>query len=693
MPAIRLLRSAWFVLALGLTMTAVIAFYVGSTLVESSRDRFGAAALILVAGTALSLLMFVWLRSALAASSRTNEIAAELTRELRQSEEKYRLIFEQSPLGLLSFDHQGAITACNGNFSRLLNVPREKLVGLDMLKLPDQELVAGVREALAGRPGYYEGDYRSVNSGKVTPVRVIFAPMSTGEGLPLGGVGIIEDITERQRSEQELRKSEAHNRALLSANPDLIFTNDPSGKFLSCHATDPTKLFVPPEAFLNQPIEAVLPEEVAQMFKKFFAATIATNEVQVADYTLATHGSEKHYEARIVPYLSDRVMTIIRDVTEQKKAAEEQRLLQAQLLQAQKMESLGSLAGGVAHDMNNVLGAILGLASAHVESEPEGSPAREAFDTIAKAAQRGGQMVQSLLSFARQSPAEQAPVDLNQVLREEVGLLERTTLSRVRLELDLDPALRPVLGDAGALSHAFMNLCVNAVDAMPDNGTLTLRTRLEGDRWAVVSVQDTGTGMPPEVLAKALDPFFTTKDQGHGTGLGLAMVYSTVKAHHGQLELTSQPGQGTCVTMRFPACEEASPLVEAADREPAATGEQHLRILAVDDDELVRGALLGLLSALGHEATPAWTGEEALTKLEAGLEIDLVILDMNMPGLGGKGTLPRLRALRPTVPVLLSTGRADQTALDLVAAHENVTLLPKPFSIKDLKRMLAGLGS
>jgi len=167
-----------------------------------------------------------------------------------------------------------------------------------------------------------------------------------------------------------------------------------------------------------------------------------------------------------------------------------------------------------------VLGAILGLASAHIENQPAGSTAHRAFGTIIKAAERGGKVVKGMLNFARQSPAEDREIDVNAVLREEVRLLERTTLSKVRLEMDLAPDLRAIRGDASALTHAFMNLCVNAVDALPENGTLALRTRNVDKDWIEVQVEDSGTGMGKEVLERALDPFFTTKEQGKGTGLG-----------------------------------------------------------------------------------------------------------------------------------------------------------------------------
>jgi len=383
---------------------------------------------------------------------------------------------------------------------------------------------------------------------------------------------------------------------------------------------------------------------------------------------------------------------IISDITTHKQVEEEKAKLQATLQQAQKMENLGSLAGGVAHDMNNVLGAILGLASANLAAVAAGSPTHQAFQTIIRAAERGGKMVKGLLTFARQSPAEERELDMNELLQEEARLLERTTLAKIRLAMDLASDLRPVRGDASALTHAFMNLCVNAVDAMPENGTLTLRTRNIDLNWVEVTVEDTGTGMPKEVLEKALDPFFTTKGVGKGTGLGLSMVYSTVKAHQGQMEIQSEPGRGTRVNMRFPACEPAGHGTEPEVELRAESSHRALTVLVVDDDELIRCTLAPLLELLGHNAVAVSSGEEALTKLATGFQPDVIILDMNMPGLGGAGTLPQLRRLRPITPVLLATGRVDESATDLIEVHPNVTLLSKPFSLEELKQRLEPLG-
>lgn len=394
------------------------------------------------------------------------------------------------------------------------------------------------------------------------------------------------------------------------------------------------------------------------------------------------------------PLLDDRgeveqvVCTFI-DISRRKRAEEDKAQLQAQLQHSQKMENLGSLAGGIAHDMNNVLAAILTLASAKMLRLSAEDPLRRAFETIAAAADRGGKMVKSLLEFARQRPAEEKPVDLNSVILDQVRLLERTTLSRITIMTELEDRLPLLQGDATALSHALMNLCVNAADAMPVSGTLLLKTRAPEPGWVELEVVDTGMGMSTEVLKRATDPFFTTKPEGKGTGLGLSLVYSTVQAHNGTLELFSQVGKGTTVKLRFPSKGRSLPVTGNQTDAPAAL--QSLRVLLVDDDELVRVSLADALSSLGHRVEVSPSGEGALQTLGAGNLPDVVILDMNMPGLGGAATLGQLRARYPNLPVLLATGRVDQSALSLVSAFTGVILLSKPFALEELTRVLQGL--
>jgi signal transduction histidine kinase len=421
---------------------------------------------------------------------------------------------------------------------------------------------------------------------------------------------------------------------------------------------------------------------------------------------LASALTEKWHLARAMERHLEELDGIVESRTEELRAANEQLRLEMEerlraeeaargaevrFLQAQKMESLGRMAGGIAHDMNNVLGAILSLASANLEMESPGDRAHRSFEIIVKAAERGTKAVKSLLGFARQSPVEDLPVDLNGILREELHILERTTLARLQFRLDLEPDLQAMRGDANALAQAFMNLCINAVDAMPGNGVLTLTTRnLDGGRIEAV-VEDTGCGMTAETLRRATDPFFTTKKVGEGTGLGLAMVYSTVAAHDGEMEIESAPGEGTRIHLRFPACGTQALDDLATAGEPGILSSRALDVMLVDDDEVVQEALQDVLGFLGHRVAQMLSGEAALARIEAGAVPDVVILDMNMPGLGGARTLAALRALRPDLPVLLATGRTDQVALDLVETFPLVSLMPKPFGIDELRRNLSAL--
>jgi PAS domain S-box-containing protein len=370
-------------------------------------------------------------------------------------------------------------------------------------------------------------------------------------------------------------------------------------------------------------------------------------------------------------------------------AGQEQKRLERQLIQSQKMESLGSLAGGVAHDLNNVLGAILSLASAFQEDTGLAPRLAKGLDTIVNACLRGRGVIKSLLYFARKGLEEEHVLDLNTLVRDLVQLLAHTTLKRVDLVLDLDEALPPVLGDGGALSHAVMNLCVNAVDAMPGGGTLTLRTGRVPGGGVHLTVEDTGVGMDAAVQEKAMEPFFTTKPQGKGTGLGLSMVFGTLKAHGGSMDLVSRPGEGTTVRLNLPATRvRAGASGIGAHAANPRGAHRVLTILLVDDDELIREAVAPMLEILGHRVRTAAGGTEALELLEGGLELDLVILDMNMPGMTGAETLPLLLALRPELPVLLASGYSDQHVTELMAGRPGVRSLRKPFTLAEIRAVL-----
>ncbi len=383
---------------------------------------------------------------------------------------------------------------------------------------------------------------------------------------------------------------------------------------------------------------------------------------------------------------------------------EEKQQLADQLRQSQKMEAIGTLAGGVAHDMNNVLGAIMGAASLLKQDLPADGPNAEEVSLILDACRRGRRLTRNLLGFARKGRYRREKVYLAQLVAEMLEILGRTVDKRVRIVPRVDEDLPPVAGDPNQLYHALMNVCLNGVDAMSEGGELTLDLERvlhagdgEGpDRWRAfvqVRVSDTGHGMDEQTLAHAFEPFYTTKPQGVGTGLGLSMVYGTVENHGGTVQLESAPGEGTTVAILLPALvsEEVDGPEETVETEAFhSVGEG---VLLVDDEDLIRRVGERLLRRLGYRVMVAEDGEEAIALLEEhGSEISVVILDLVMPGLDGEATFHRLRELDPLVPIVLSSGYSrDDNVKRLLMAGAN-GFLPKPFELKHLARALKQVG-
>jgi signal transduction histidine kinase/ActR/RegA family two-component response regulator len=379
--------------------------------------------------------------------------------------------------------------------------------------------------------------------------------------------------------------------------------------------------------------------------------------------------------------------------------AEERAIAEAQLAQMQKMEAVGQLSGGIAHDFNNMLAVIVGgLDLALRKLRTGGEDIALYIEHALDGATRASALTQRLLAFSRQQPLTPEGVEVNPLVENMVDMLDRSLDERITIRTGLAGALWPVFVDPSQLENAILNLAVNARDAMPDGGWLTIETRnlyldqpahvshgdLEPGEYVMVRVSDTGGGIAPDVLKRVFEPFFTTKEQGKGTGLGLSQVFGFVKQSHGGIDIDSTLDVGTGVTLYLPryiaapvAAETPAP---AAQEMPSAPDNAH--ILVVEDEPRVRASTVNALRHLGYRVTEAQDGNEALGVLAAENDIGMVLTDVIMPGMNGPQLVERLKREHPNVGVLFTTGYAGETGADLM---EDVAILHKPFTIARLE--------
>jgi PAS domain S-box-containing protein len=522
------------------------------------------------------------------------------------------------------------------------------------------------------------------------------------------------EIAQRQRAESALRDSEQKYQALAENSPDMIARFDRQLRMVYANpaATAFTGLSV--DSMLGKrPWELGYPtaENSTPFTSETIQAVFDTGNPHRSEYAFVVSGREFMFDAHFVPEFDadgqvTTVFAVVRDVTEKKQ-------LERRLMESQKMDAIGQLAGGIAHDFNNLLTAILGYANMLKEEAASDSRVEHAATTIETAALRASELTSQLLGFARGGKYHNTPTNMHHILDEVVGLLDRTLDKSISIVRDYQAPTASIMGDPGQMHQSILNLAVNARDAMPEGGTLTLATcvltggdletgtgyDLEPRDYLCVSVGDTGTGISDEHLARIFEPFFTTKQTG--TGMGLAMVYGIVKSHGGNIKVSSHPGEGTQIRLYLPL---ADTIVQAETVKPdeGGDGREHLHtqastqtssqgcILLVDDEQVVREVASDMLRSLGYQVITANDGLQAVELFrEKGSQIDIAIIDMIMPEMDGRACFQELRRIDPNLRVVLSTGyEIDQKIQDVL--DQGVSgFVQKPYRLKQLAAVVA----
>ncbi|AOF94471.1 PAS domain-containing sensor histidine kinase [Sinorhizobium sp. RAC02] len=628
-------------------------------------------------------------------------------------EDRYKVLVDAiTDYAIYMLDPQGNIVSWNAGASRFKGYEAGEVLGTHFSRFyraTDRDkglpLFALTHAAEKGR--FEDEGWRVRKDGSEFWAHVIIDPIRDNAGSLVGFAKITRDLTERRQAEEHLRRTEQQFRLLVQGVTDYaIYMMDADGRVSSWNAGAERIKGYRPGEIIGRHFSHFFPEQDRLSGIPDHALDIARNEgrYESEGWRLRKDGT-RFWANAIIDAIRDDDGALIgfakitRDITEKRDAQAALELAREELFQAQKMEALGQLTGGVAHDFNNLLMAVqasLDLLKRRISPAPE---AQSLIDNALQATRRGASLVQRLLAFSRRQELDFESVDLWSLIRGMTDMLQRSIGPSVMIETHFPPNLPPVRTDPNQMVNALLNLAINARDAMPDGGRLFIGARLEADgtkshpdlqkgAYLCLYMQDEGQGMDPDTLRNAASPFFTTKGVGKGTGLGLSMVQGLMAQSEGKLVLQSKSGAGTTAELWLPVAEAGATAIELARKEvptaPPVPKEIHpLCVIAVDDDPLVLMNTVMMLEDMGHIVCEASSGTKALAFL-AERTIDLIVTDQAMPQMTGSQLADIVRERWPDIPIVIATGYSELPP----EARADLLRLSKPFSERQLEDII-----
>jgi PAS domain S-box-containing protein len=628
-----------------------------------------------------------------------------------KGESRLRAVVETAVDGVILIDAQGLIQMFNPACEKLFGYRADEVMGKNVKML----MPSPYREE---HDRYLENFHRTGEKKIIDIGREVAGQRKDGSVFPMDlsvgeakegddsiFVGIIHDLSQYQRAEQEIRETAARLKALVETAVDGVIMIDGNGRVLMFNPACEKLFGYEAEEVIGQNVSMLMPRPYREENDTYLSNFHQTGEKKIIGIGREVTGQRQDGSTFPMDISVGEAthgdgesifVGIIHDLTERKQT-------EAQLMQAQKMETVGQLSGGIAHDFNNLLTVVVGNAEVLSESLRARPDLQHLADSIVAAGERGAELTQRLLAFSRRQTLQPADIDCNALVRGMEKLLRRMLPEAISVRTILDADVRTAYADPGQLENAILNLAINARDAMSDGGTLTITTanvplderyrdlhpEVNPGEYVMVSVTDDGSGMPKEVLDHVFEPFFTTKEVGKGSGLGLSMVYGFVKQSNGHVAIYSEPALGTTVRIYLPA------VATSADKSPtlvpvetvAETGKES--VLVAEDDPFVRSYAVTCLSSLGYRVIEAIDGREALHKLTEGAEADILFTDVVMPGgINGWELAERARQIRPGLKVLLTSGYALETLAERGRLPKGAVILNKPYRKAELARRL-----
>ncbi|MGW9229568.1 PAS domain S-box protein [Pseudorhizobium sp. NPDC055634] len=627
-------------------------------------------------------------------------------------DERYRLLIDAiTDYAIYMLDPEGRISSWNPGAERFKGYREPEILGHHFSRFytPEDNTRGLPARALhrARTEGRFENEgWRVRKDGSRFWAHVIIDPIWSPTGTLLGFAKITRDLTERRQAELELKSSEQKFQLLVQAVSDYaIYMLDPTGHITNWNSGAQRIKGYDANEIIGSHFSRFYTEEDRAAGLPEFGLERARKDGRFEKEGVRVRKDGSRFLAHVtIDAIRDEAGQILgfakvtHDITEKVEAQNALNRTREELFQAQKMEAIGQLTGGIAHDFNNLLMAILGSLEILKKRLPDDPSIMPLLDNAIQGADRGVALIQRMLAYSRRQDLHLAPVDIPSVVAGMMEFVQRSVGAAIQIETDLEDNLPNVLTDAVQLETALLNLMVNARDAMPYGGTITVRAaRLQepdgpsgttGAGFLRLAVSDTGEGMDEETLERAATPFFTTKGVGKGTGLGLSMVQGLVEQSGGKLLIESRKGEGTTISLLLPLAQNADlppPPAETASEQLLPSLPASLRILAVDDDALVLMNTTLMLEDLGHQVVEAYNGGEALEFLESGEHFDLVLTDHSMPKMTGAELAARIQERWPHLPVILATGYAELPS----GEGGRLPKLSKPFSQSQLAEVLA----